>query len=205
VKNSSRLLLGIAAGAALLLTAPVAKAAAFFIDDTSETITVSADDFENGLSINGVLFQSGLGHPATGTFGESLTYSGSWIDHGLSTPGSFAQEAFDPDSTLSDVNVYTVSTAGGVATITGAFCSDPELLACFIPPDAVLDQFLETAAPVDFSQPFLSASWQSGLDVPEPASELLLLAGLAALGALRRHSKTIRGPARAQHAPAEVV
>jgi hypothetical protein len=99
---------------------------------------------------------------------------------------------------LSDVNVYTVSTDGIVGTITGTFCSDPELLACFIPPDAVLDQFLETAAPVDFSQAFLSASGKSDVEVPEPTSDLLLLAGLAALGAARRRrSKTLRRSARA--------
>jgi hypothetical protein len=192
VKNSSRLLLGIAAGSALALPAPLAKATFLFIDDSSESITVSANDFEGGLSIDGTLFQSGLGHPATGTFGESLTYSGSWIDNGLSTPGSFAQEAFDPDGTLSDVNVYTVSTNGITGTITGAFCSDPALLACFIPPDAVLDQFLETAEPVDFSQPSLTASWKSDVEeVPEPASGLMLLAGLAALGAVRRRPSPI--------------
>ena len=192
MKNLRHLPIGIAAAVALAFAAPAAKAAAFFIDDTAETTTVSANDFEFGLSIDGAAFQSGLGNPATGTFGESFSYSGSWIDHGLSTPGTFAQEAFDPDSTLSDVNVYTVSTAGGVGTITGAFCSDPALLACFIPFDAVLTQFLETSAPVDFSQAFLSASWKSDVQVPEPASGLLLAAGIAALGAVRRRrGKTV--------------
>ncbi|MGH7226693.1 MAG: hypothetical protein ACRELF_26040 [Gemmataceae bacterium] len=73
---------------------PAANAAALLINDasSSETITISANDFEHGLSINGTLLQIGLGSPASITLPETtspITYDGSWIDEGLSTPGTF--------------------------------------------------------------------------------------------------------------------
>src|SRR5258706_10003812 len=55
-------------GAALTLLAPAsARAAAFFIDDTltTEQIRFTANDFEGGLSLDGQLFQQGLGNPNT--------------------------------------------------------------------------------------------------------------------------------------------
>lgn len=169
-----KLALSIPAIAALACAAPSANAAFIFFNDagSSENVIVSAGDFERGFSVNGSLITSGLGHHATVTEPESFTYSGSWIDEGRSTPGTFAQVAFD-GKILSDENVYTVSTAGGFGTITGSFCSDPTV--CTIPTGAKVTTVPEGAS---FSQPFLSARWVSD---PEPASGLVVLAGLAGL------------------------
>ncbi|MGH7226692.1 MAG: PEP-CTERM sorting domain-containing protein [Gemmataceae bacterium] len=97
-----------------------------------------------------------------------------------STPGTFAQIAFD-GHVLSDENVYTVSTSGGFGTISGSFCSDPAV--CTIPVGAIVTTVPEHAS---FSQPFLSASWVSD---PEPASGLVILAGLAGLAWARRRRR----------------
>src|SRR5438552_15478422 len=72
-----------------LLGPNAARAAALLFDDTStnETITVSANDFEGGLFVNGVLIQQGLNNPGSGTFPETgpISFSGTWIDNGANT------------------------------------------------------------------------------------------------------------------------
>src|SRR5207253_9940980 len=55
------------------------------------SITVSAVDFEFGFSVNGAQIQSGLGNPGSVTVDEShgaLTFSGSWVDNGLTPTNS---------------------------------------------------------------------------------------------------------------------
>ncbi len=68
---------------AILLSGSV-HAAALIFDETlvPEMIRISANDFEYGLSINGVLFQSGLGNPAVGDFPETdpIAFLGAWIN-----------------------------------------------------------------------------------------------------------------------------
>src|SRR2546426_173310 len=75
-----------------LLAPNAVRGAALVFDDTSpnETITIFANDFEFGLSINGQPFQQGLNNPASGTFPETgpISFSGSWIDLGQTQPGS---------------------------------------------------------------------------------------------------------------------
>jgi len=177
-----------------LLGAGTANAAFFTIDDSNpnETITISAGDFEFGMTVTGFGSTSGIGHSFTNTAPETaapITFSGSWIDLGESTPGTFAQIAFD--GTLpSDQLVYTVSTSGSVGTISGSFCSD--LALCAIPPGASVTIVGE--GPNDFSQAFLSASWVSGPlesapEVSAPASLVVLGTGLLGLGLARRRSK----------------
>src|SRR4051812_47292759 len=69
---------------ALSLVAPGSLwAAALVIDDSNpnETITVSANDFEFGLFLNGNLFQQGLNNPAQSTFPETgpVAFTGIWV------------------------------------------------------------------------------------------------------------------------------
>src|SRR5262245_5264661 len=103
---------------ALSLLAPASVRAAFFyIDDTltTEQIQISANDFEQGLSINGVLFQQGLGSPASALFPEGnaaggpivYNFQGSWLNPSGSVPLPVQVAFIEPGSSanpiLSDV------------------------------------------------------------------------------------------------------
>jgi hypothetical protein len=157
-----------------------ANAAFISIDDHSVPgqITAFAGDFENGITVD-TSSTSGLGNSINVIAAASagpLTFAGSWIDNGLSTGGVFAQ-IFGNLAQL----VYTVSTSGGIGTISGEFCSSPT--NCAIPLGATVTNV--GPGPNSFDQAFLSASWQAAA-LPEPASFLLLGAGLVGLAAARR-------------------
>jgi len=175
------------------LIAPIAsRAAFFFIDDTAtnETITISANDFEGGLTINGAPFQQGTGNPATGTFPETnaITFSGRWIDLGQTVPGPhtlFLVEAQD-HTLISDILQYTLDSAGGFGFINGSFVSDVNdnlgHLPANVDPTTV---FIENGQAVNFGAPFLTAQVISDVDVPEPGAVSLGLLGLLSLGGLK--------------------
>jgi hypothetical protein len=177
---------------ASLFAPSASRAAFFFIDDTAtnETITISANDFEGGLLINGATFQSGLGSPASATFPESgpFTFSGRWIDAGQTVPGAhtlFLVEAQD-HTLISDILQYTLDSAGGFGFINGSFQSDVNdnlgHLPANVDPTTV---FIENGQAVDFSAPFLTAQVLSDVDVPEPGSVSLGLLGLLSLGGFK--------------------
>jgi hypothetical protein len=175
------LMASMALTAGLCLAGTRAANAAFIsIDDYSVPgqITALAGDFENGVTID-TSSTSGLGNsitvPAAASAGP-LTFAGSWIDQGQSTPGVFAQ-IFGNVAQL----VYTVSTDGYLGTISGEFCASPT--NCSIPLGATVTNV--GPGPNSFDQAFLSASWQAAA-VPEPAGFLLLGAGLAGLAVARR-------------------
>ena len=177
----------------LSLIAPSALRAAFFsINDTAanETITISANDFEGGLTINGGPFQHGLGNPATGTFPETnaISFSGRWLDNGQTVPGPhtlFLVEAQD-HTLISDILQYTLDSAGGFGFINGSFVSDVNdnlgHLPANVDPTTV---FIENGQAVNFGAPFLTAQVISDVDVPEPGAVSLGLLGLLSLGGLQ--------------------
>ena len=178
----------------LSLMAPSVLRAAFFsIDDSNpnETISIVANDFEGGLSINGTLFQQGLNNPATMNLPETngpISFSGRWLDNGQTVPGThliYLVEAQD-HTLISDTLQYTLDSAGGFGFINGTFVSDVNdnlgHLPANVDPTTV---FVENGQFVNFGAPFLTAQVLSDVDVPEPGAVSLGLLGLLSLGGLK--------------------
>jgi hypothetical protein len=176
-----------------LLGPNAARAAALIFDDTSpnETITIAANDFEGGLTINGVAFQQGLNNPATGIFPETgpISFSGRWIDNGLTQPTSrtiYLLEPLDPNLTISDIFHYTLDSANGFGFIQGSFVSDIDGELGTLPAGVnPADVFIENGQPVPFGAPFLSGLINSDIDVPEPGTLSLCLMGLLIAGGFK--------------------
>jgi hypothetical protein len=182
-------------------------AAAIVIDDTAadDTITVSANDFELGLLLNGATFQSGLGNPAVTVPPLSevapLEFLGTWITFGQQGPAGatiyLVESPYDPalptTPLISDILRYqiTPNTDGFTATIQGSFVSDTEDNLGFVPPGTnPAFVFLETGKPVNLSFVGLSVQVISDVDVPEPSSVCLAALGLVGLAAIGyRHRK----------------
>jgi len=167
--------LAVAALASVVLPA---QAAYISIDDSNaSTITITAGDFEGGFYVNGSLLTTGLGNGGTLTLADGLTYtfSGSWIDLGLSSGST--DRFFGIGNVVYSGVESTASSDGYWGTISGYFSGfDPAVhggtSAATMPQDG---------SSADFSYPYLSASFRSE-SVPEPGTLGLLGAGLALLG-----------------------
>ena len=176
-----------------LLGPSAARAAALIFDDTStnETITISANDFEGGLVVNGVPFQQGLNNPSTGTFAETgpISFSGRWIDNGLTQPTVrtiYLLEPLDPNLTVSDIFHYTLDSSGGFGFIQGTFESDIDGNLGTLPAGVnPADVFVENGQPVPFFAPFLTGQITSDIDVPEPGTLSLCLMGVLIASGLK--------------------
>jgi hypothetical protein len=151
-------------GAALSMLAPVSAvhAAAFIIDDTlpTDNIVFSANDFEGGLFLDGTLFQQGTNNPAVATLPE----------------GDANHNPF-------------VHTFDGQWITQGAPLPPSPLQVAFIEPltGTLSTNWPETNGPFNFSAPFLTATANSDVEVPEPVSCGLFAIGLGAL-LRRRHA-----------------
>jgi len=174
---------------AIVLLAPgTARAAFMSINDATSplgSITFSLNDFERGFSVNGNLVQSGLSNPATVTVSEfpMATFSGSWIDHGLTSAGTHTIYWVDPNApnVVTDELTYSTSSSGGFGTISGTWLTN---LGIPLPVGATGEP--EDGHTMDFSQPFLTAQAIAGDQVPEPTSlALFALAGFAVVGSRR--------------------
>ena len=183
----------VAVGLGLSLTGMgSATAAALIFDDTNpnDSITISANDFEGGLVVNGTLVQMGLNAPASVVLpeGAPISFSGSWISRVSFDPGSrtiFLVEAATPD-VISDVLQYNWFFDGN-AFIQGSFVSDFQNNLGKVPagvsPD---DVFVENGRAVSFSLPFFNGQLMSDADLPEPGSRGLAAFGLLGLAMQRR-------------------
>ena len=185
---------------AILWMSPAVQAAALIFDDTNpnETITVSANDFEFGLDINGVLFQQGLNNPASAVFPESagaISFDGSWNTAGSLANGVISGIVYfveDSNPTvISDILEYTVETQissiFSISRIRGHFISDDHNNLGTLPPGvgAVVEDGQLYTVP---GLPFLTLGVLSDAEqVPEPASVITWsLLGLCSLGFGRR-------------------
>jgi len=196
-----RLHVALLGAAALPLLAPVsARAAAFFIDDTlpTEQIRFTANDFEQGLSINGTLFQQGTNNQQSALFPEAdavgnpivYNFQGNWISGTFAQPP--VQVAFIEPGTgaLSDVLFVQYDGGSTLGHITGHFVSDTNEQgldpAIYLTPGVPVTNWPETNGAFNFSAPFLSASANSDVEIPEPASLGLIAVGAGALIRRRR-------------------
>ncbi len=178
------------------------------IDNTApdDTITVSACDFEGGFSVNGTAYGAcGVGAGGSMVFPESggpISFTGSWIDLGLSGAGSRTIYFLIPGSTdeISDIFSYDWSTDGLLGTIIGSFTSDfggsLGLLPAGTDPG---DVFVADGSAVGFGLAFLSGSVLSlnAAVIPEPGTLALLSLSLLGLAVIRRGKRHERTPLQA--------
>ena len=197
---------------ALSLLAPASvRAGAFFIDDTltTEQIRFSANDFEGGLFLNGVLFQQGLNNPASANFPEAAAgnpiiynFQGSWITTGAPLPPTIQVAFIEPRTSLiSDVLFCQYQDLGnGFGQITGHFVSDSTEQGLdplqYLTPGVPVTNWPEQNGPFDFSAPFLSASANSDVEVPEPGAMSLCLIGILVGGGLKGRRQLCRNSAK---------
>lgn len=173
--------------AAALTAASVPAQAAFItVDDSAlDTITITAGDFERGLSINGVELTRGLFNSGSITLADSqeIILSGSWIDLGRS--GSDFGAYFGEGGSIQSGVI-------GSASSDGLYGSIRALLVGYAPGNDLGTTPLlraQDGSRFGFSQPFLSATFISEVaSVPAPAPLSLIGLGLVALG-LRRRTK----------------
>ena len=188
---------------ALSFLAPAsAHAAAFLIDDTLATdqIVFSANDFEGGLTLDGVPFQQGTNNPAVATLPEADVngnpivhdFDGMWITTGAPLPPTLQVAFVEPlTQSLSDVLfVQYIDQGNGFGRMVGHFVSDAREQGLnpsqYITPDVPVTNWPETNGPFNFSAPFLTAIANSDVEVPEPASCGLIALGIGALIGRRR-------------------
>jgi hypothetical protein len=187
-------LLALAAGLCLLAPAKM-WAADIRINDLTDTITVTANDFtQPGFSVNGQQFQSGFNNSQSITVDESagqLTFSGGWTTDGAAADQGSRTIYFleSPGGPVSDVFSYTWSIGGGIGQINGTFESDIDGTVLATVPSGA-ETYLESAGQFGFGLAFLTGGVTSDAEpVPLPSTAvggIALLGGLGLVIAARR-------------------
>jgi len=194
---------GLAIAAIALSALMPASAASLSIDDASidGSITFNIGQFDAGIGfvIDGTqIVEPSVGNTSAavseGTAGDPIThtFSGQFITGGPLTLTSATIAFTEPGGGISDILTYAY-TGGGfgeVATLTGTFVSDVESGGSLVAPEGAI--LVSEGTPFDFSNTNISASAVSDVEavpVPEPASFMLLRAGLLGFGFLRHSRK----------------
>jgi len=125
-----------------------------------DEVFISAGQFESGFTVNGTLLQTGL---TTGSIVVAetanaciISYSGSWIDLGQSTPSNRTIYFVDPadGTTVTDILVVDVVVGTISGTWTTNACGDLGAVPDGTPAGNIINA---DGTEVDFSQPFLGA------------------------------------------------
>jgi hypothetical protein len=198
-----RFICALLGASALSFLAPAfAHAAAFFIDDTraDDNILFSANDFENGITINGLLLQQGLSNPGSLLLPEAdatgnamrFDFSGTWQIRNATLPNPVQVAFLEPGTqAISDILFaqYTPQQGGFLGNITGFFISDAGekgLDPALFVPGVPVTNWPEQNGAVGFGAAFLTASANSDVEVPEPSSIVILGVLGGALVLMRR-------------------
>jgi PEP-CTERM motif len=186
---ASGLALGLSA-AALLPSA--ANAAALSISEGSTgAVTIAANDFEGGLSVNGSLLQQGLSNAQSTTVPGSflgVSFSGSWIDLGASGFGSRTIYFVNPaaSSQVTDILSLNWATDGFNGYLSGTFRSAINNLYGVLPGNVAPGDIVTAGNTAGFSLAYLGGTASVAAPVPEPGVYALVAAGLATVGFARR-------------------
>jgi hypothetical protein len=148
-------------------------------EDLTQTVTLTA----NASMADWFSGYLGLTHTSAGAFTDTITFTGATggsVEGSLITIGSMASTDIDFTSVSLNGHAYTLTSAGpvGTAVLLPSELSGPLVLTV-----------TGIAAPALSAGTAIAASYSGTLNVspvPEPQSAALLLAGLAAVGFMKR-------------------
>jgi len=150
-----------------------------YADDLTQSIALTPNATVAGWFSAGM----GLTHTSAGSFTDTITFTGATggsVEGSLITIGSMASTDIDFTSVSLNGHAYTLTSMGpvGTAVLMPADMSGPLVLT-----------ITGVAAPTLAAGTSIAASYSGTLNVspvPEPQSAALLLAGLVAVGVLKR-------------------
>lgn len=189
----------------LMLTSAAVQAASLTFDNAADAamVKIRASQFEGGFSVNGNEIQSpgfGSGTISVPEAQSPISFSGTWVDNGSSTPYDRKIYFVDPSNPASVRDILTINVttdARSFGTISGTWESAANGSLGPVPSDADPgDVQTANGNSVGFSAPFLLGSAKSALPpgpVPTMATWISILMALALAllgGATLRRSRS---------------